>query len=63
MLAIELLRDSKVFEVLVVCEDLNWMAGPFKVVAPFLETSNYREHLNVVDLVVAFDRTKCLGQE
>src|SRR3981189_3440516 len=38
---IELLRDLKVFEVLVVCEDLNWMAGPFKVVAPFFKTSNY----------------------
>ena len=61
MPAIELLRDSKVFEVLVVCEDLNWMASPFKIVAPFLKTSDYREHLNVVDLVVAFDRTECLG--
>src|SRR3981189_1910608 len=61
--AIELLRDSKVFEVLVVCEDLNWMASPFKVVAPFFETSDYRQHLNVVDLIVAFDRTERLGQE
>src|SRR3981189_1341014 len=59
--AIELLRDSEVFEVLVVCEDLNWMAGPFKVVAPFFETSNDGQHLNVVDLIVAFDRTERLG--
>src|SRR3981189_544916 len=59
--AIELLRDSEVFEVLVVCEDLNWMAGPFKVVAPFFETSNYGQHLDVVDLIVAFDRTERLG--
>ena len=61
LLAIELLRDSKVFKVLVVCEDLNWMASSFKIVAPFLETSDYCEHLNVVDLVVAFDRTERLG--
>src|SRR3981189_1644494 len=46
--AIELLRDSKVFEVLVVCEDLNWMASPFKVVAPFFETPNYGQHFHVV---------------
>src|SRR3981189_1074826 len=59
--AIELLRDSEVFEVLVVCEDLNWMVGPFKVVAPFFETSDYRQHLNVVDFVVAFDWTERLG--
>src|SRR3981189_3057946 len=58
--AIELLRDVEVFEVLVVCEDLNWMAGPFKVVAPFFETSNYRQHFHVVALIVAFDRT-CQG--
>src|SRR3979490_1866526 len=59
--AIELLRDSKVFKVLVVCEDLNWMASSFKIVAPFLEPSDYRQHLNVVDLVVAFDRAERLG--
>ena len=61
--AIELLCDSKVFEVLVVGEDLNWMARPLKVVAPFLETSNYRQHFHVVDLIVAFDWTEHLGQE
>src|SRR3979490_318271 len=59
--AIELLRDSKVFEVLVVSEDLNRMASPFEIVAPFLEPSDYRQQLNVVDLVVAFDRTERLG--
>jgi hypothetical protein len=45
----------------VVGEDLNWMVHPFKVVAPFLETSNYRQHFHVVDLIVAFDRTECLA--
>src|SRR3981189_2614597 len=45
--AIELLRDSKVFEVLVVCEDLNGMAGPFNVVALFFEPLDYCQHLNV----------------
>jgi hypothetical protein len=59
--AIELLRDSKVFKVLVVCQDLNWMAGPFKVVAPSFETSNYGQHFDVVDLIVAFNRTERLG--
>src|SRR3981189_3181878 len=63
LLAIELLRNSKVFEVLVVSEDLNRMACPLKVVAPLLETSNYRQHFHVVDLIVAFDRTERLGQE
>jgi hypothetical protein len=37
------------------------MASSFKIVAPFLETSDYCQHLNVMDLVVAFDRTECLG--
>src|SRR3979490_978621 len=59
--AIELLRDSKVFEGLVVCEELNWMASPFKGVAPFFDPSDYRQHLNVVDFVVAFDQTERLG--
>jgi hypothetical protein len=56
-LAVELLCNSKVFEVLVVSEDLNRMARPLKVVAPFLKTSNYRQHFDVVDLIVAFDWT------
>ena len=59
--AIELLCHAKVLEVLVVCEDLNWMAGPFKVVAPFFETSNYGQHFDVMDLIVVFDRTERLG--
>src|SRR3979490_3310151 len=57
---IELLCHTKVLKVLVVGEDLNWMARSLKVVAPFLETSDYRQHLNVVDLVVSFDRTERL---
>src|SRR3981189_1155621 len=61
--AIELLCNSKVFEVLVVSEDLNRMVRPLKVVAPFLETSDYRQHFHVVDLIVAFDRTERLGQK
>src|SRR3981189_1314308 len=61
--AIELLCDSKVFEVLVVSEDLNRMARPLKIVAPFLEPLDYRQHFHVVDLIVAFDRTERLGQE
>src|SRR3981189_3506947 len=59
--AIELLCHTKVLEVLVVSEDLNGMARSLKVVAPFFETSDYRQHLHVVDLVVAFDRTEPLG--
>src|SRR3981189_1195178 len=59
----ELLCNSKVFEVLVVSKDLNGMARPLKVVAPFLKTSNYRQHFHIVDLIVAFDRTERLGQE
>src|SRR3981189_1170892 len=61
--AVEFLCNSKVFEVFVVGEDLNRMAHPLQVVAPFLETSNYRQHFHVVDLIVVFDRTECLGQE
>jgi hypothetical protein len=55
--AVEFLCNSKVFEVLVMGEDLNWMASPFEVVAPFLETSNYCQHFDIVDLIVAFDWT------
>ena len=60
MSVVELLCNLKVFEVLVVGEDLNWMARPLKVVAPLLETSNYRQHFHVVDLIVAFDQTERL---
>src|SRR3981189_3922945 len=61
--AVELLCNSKIFKVLVVGEDLNRMMRPLEVVVPFLETSNYRQHFHVVDLIVAFDWTERLGQE
>jgi hypothetical protein len=37
------------------------MAGPLKVVALFLKASDYRQHFNVVDLIVSLDRTERLG--
>ena len=61
MPVIKLLRDSKVFEVFVFCEVVDFMVGPLKVVAPFFETSDYGQHFDVVDLIVAFDRTERLG--
>jgi hypothetical protein len=39
------------------------MMSSLQVVVPFLEPSDYRQHFHVVDLIVVFDWTKCLGQE
>ena len=63
MAAVELLRGAKVFEVFVVGPDLDGMSSPFEVMAPFLEPSNDREHLRVVDFVVSLDWAESLGQE
>jgi hypothetical protein len=37
------------------------MAGPFQAVAPFLKASDYRQHFDIVDLIVSLDQTERLG--
>ena len=63
MATVELLRGTKVLEVFVVGPDLDGVPSPFEVMAPFLEPSNDRKHLRVVDFIVLLDRAKSLGQE
>jgi hypothetical protein len=50
--SIEFLGNSKVFEVFVVSPDLNRVASTFKVISPFLQSSDDGEHLGVMDLIV-----------
>jgi hypothetical protein len=63
LVVVELLCNSKVFEVLVVRQDLNRMASPLKVVSPFFKALNHCKHFDIMDLIVAFDQTKCFGSE
>jgi hypothetical protein len=53
----------KIFEILVVCPDLNEVASSFKVMSPLLESSNDGKHLGIVYLVVSLDRIECFRQE
>jgi hypothetical protein len=57
---IELLGDSKVF---VVSSDLNRVVSTFKIMSPFLQSSDDGKHLSVVDLIVSLDRIQHLQQE
>jgi hypothetical protein len=58
--SIEFLGDSKVFEVFVVSPDLDRVESTFKVMSPFLQSSDDGEHLGVMDLVISLNRIQCL---
>jgi hypothetical protein len=60
---VEILRLPEILQVLVVGPDLDRMLRAFEEVPPFLEGSDDREHLLVVDLVVVLDQTQTLGVE
>ena len=62
-MSIELLCDAEVLQILVISPDLDRVSGAFEVMMPFFETTDDREHLRVVDLIVAFDRGEALGEE
>ena len=61
--SVELLCDAEVLQILVISPDLNRVSGTFEVMMPFFETADDREHLCVVDLIVAFDWGEALGEE
>jgi hypothetical protein len=61
--SIELLSDTKILEVFVVCPDLYRVASSFKVMSPLLKSSNDGKHLGIVYLVVSLNRIECFQQE
>jgi hypothetical protein len=60
---IELLGDLKVFEVFVVILDLNRVVSTFKVMSPFLQSSDDGKHLSVMDLIILLNRVQHFQQE
>jgi hypothetical protein len=52
---IEFLGNSKVFEVFVVSPDLDRVVSTFKVMSPFLQSSDDGEHLSVMDLEISLN--------
>jgi hypothetical protein len=61
--SVELLSDTKIFEILVVYPDLYRVASSFKVMSPLFEPSNNGKHLSIVDLIVLLDLIECFRQE
>jgi hypothetical protein len=61
--SIELLSNSKLLKVLVVCPDLYRVASSFKVMSPLFEPSNDGQHLGIVYLIVSLDQIECFQQE
>ena len=51
---VEFLSRHEVFQVLVVCPDLNQMPGSFQKVSLLFQCTDDSEHLFVMDLVVPF---------
>jgi hypothetical protein len=60
LLPVEILRLPEILQVLVVSPDLDQMLRTFEEVPPLLKGSDDREHLVVVDLIVAWTRLKLL---
>jgi hypothetical protein len=63
LVLIELLSDTKIFEILVVCPDLYRVVSSFKVMSPLLKSSDDGKHLGIVYLIVSLDRIECSQQE
>jgi hypothetical protein len=60
---IELLSNSKIFKILVVCPDLYKVASSFKVMSPLFEASDDGEYLSVMDLIISLYQVDCFRQE
>ena len=61
--AIQLLRLAEVLKIAVIRQDLDLVFGALQKVSPFLESSDDRKHLFIVDLVVPFGIIQRLGEE
>jgi hypothetical protein len=51
---IQALRGRKVFKILVIGEQTDWMSSTIEITSPFLERRYYCEHFLVMDFVVNF---------
>jgi len=60
---VQLLGHHEVLQVLVICPDLALVFCAFDEVPPLLESSDDRQHLFVMDLVVPLDGGEGLGEE
>jgi hypothetical protein len=63
LLVIEKLGQHKIFEVLVIAENLNQVKCSFKLQAPFLKYTDNGYKLFVIDLIVVFGRAVFLGEK
>jgi hypothetical protein len=61
--SVELLSNTKIFEIFVVCPDLYRVVSCLKVMSPLFEPSDDGKHLGIVNLVVLLDRIECFRQE
>ncbi len=59
--SVDSLRVSPVLEVIVVCEDDNWVGASDEEVSPVFEASDDGQEFSVIDVVVSFSGIECLG--
>ena len=62
-LAINVLRMSIIFKVLVVSVYCNWSGGSNQEMAPVVETTHENKEFAIVDVIIVFSFGKCLGME
>jgi hypothetical protein len=63
LLAIEKLGRYKIFEVLMITQNLNQVKCSFKLQALFLKYADNGHELFVIDLIVVFGRAMFLGEK
>jgi hypothetical protein len=57
--SVELLSNSKIFDILVVSLDFYRVVSSFKVMSPLFKLSDDGEHLSVMDLVISLYQVEC----
>lgn len=58
-----LLRLAEVFEIFMICEDLEWLLCSKEILMPFVQRDYDSKHLFVVNFVVAFCGVHRFGEE
>ena len=60
--SIEVVRLTEVYQVYVVCEDLDQGRRAQKIVTPSVQCPHDSKQFLIVDVIVVFGRAKCLGK-
>ena len=60
---VEFLGSHKIFQVFVICPNLESVLSPFQVVSPLFKGSNDGQHLLVMHIIVSFYFTQAFGQK